>query len=993
MATDLRTFASIVCRDCLYLEFPGCDSHQLLYTESILDGTTTHAKCPKCSAATNNQRPFREGCRRCKGKTFIGMWNCSPKEIKQAFRCFPSRIEEIDHTVVQCDEHCCASVVFPSSREVLTTRTAACALVTSSHRQLKLSNFQLSMPHVPGCPRQGMPLHAVAVRLPKSELKFVLERIEQCPIPPVISMGPAYRKRQLAPARDTNQLHQIYLRLLATIVTTFDSHNLNSLEPLKQIATLFEKSDALRMFKDWAPPQEPPITHVVPTKAIATSQADDQHDVTQLLDPGSTTYWQSAFVPPSSPLAPTPTTVEVTLEFDPPTAVQAISILWHIDYVCHSYNVQVSTNGGKAYDSSNFSISTKQHLSGSQTIRYHLPSPVVASHVKVSMMPHSTSAQDKPISFGIHHLLVYPTSVEVVYTSPSKVLQDLVTWVSSAATHSPHPAIRDFALSILQTLALASGSLCALLHVVHCLLHSPTGSSPDFSPDKTEAFLHELATCVQKVMLQSNSDHSATKSLENRIIQQMSLNLQDEVTRRTIQILQNIPGLEVYTSPDAANMATIPGLEVYSPPRPTPAAGSPAPALVPPPPISLTRNDQAVTSAPDPTVTIPAANNSHTSVDDECASPTSCPALVLLLCQRSFVKCIETRAQLAMVILSVLSELSVWQMQRMQRPEDFVGRREDELSRLEDPFSIQVSAELFGLGYTLLTELLAPWLKPTQSKLYDTLAAAAARLTQSLSSSPFSPTTGHALSSGKNSLDHRFTPNAMGLAVLQIVTSNVRRLVLSHVDPAEVGLQDGQDELIQALEHLIPLGTKRTDPLFPLSLQAAAAIEVGMEAFYPSSQQRTTLLTTRMGHGATLEFQLRWPVQEREQEDPRYERLVLILQLACIKLGFVHALRGTWGVFLHLVVALPPTQSTADVLQQCIAESIQQAGFAGWQVAAGAQEISITLQRHLHWNRVEKMGHDSGSGWIRVYPRAVATYDDVLVEVDAFVHQHAALVT
>ncbi|RHY32093.1 hypothetical protein DYB32_002866 [Aphanomyces invadans] len=553
-------------------------------------------------------------------------------------------------------------------------------------------------------------------------------------------------------------------------------------------------------------------------------------------------------------------------------------------------------------------------------------------------MPHSTSAQDKPISFGIHHLLVYPTSVEVVYTSPSKVLQDLVTWVSSAATHSPHPAIRDFALSILQTLALASGSLCALLHVVHCLLHSPIGSSPDFSPDKTEAFLHELATCVQKVMLQSNSDHSATKSLENRIIQQMSLNLQDEVTRRTIQILQNIPGLEVYTSPDAANMATIPGLEVYSPPRPTPAAGSTAPALVPPPPISLTRNDQAVTSAPDPTVTIPAANNSHTSVDDECASPTSCPALVLLLCQqRSFV--------------NVLSELSVWQMQRMQRPEDFVGRREDELSRLEDPFSIQVSAELFGLGYTLLTELLAPWLKPTQSKLYDTLAAAAARLTQSLSSSPFSPTTGHALSSGKNSLDHRFTPNAMGLAVLQIVTSNVRRLVLSHVDPAEVGLQDGQDELIQALEHLIPLGTKRTDPLFPLSLQAAAAIEVGMEAFYPSSQ------------------------------------------LACIKQGFVHALRGTWGVFLHLVVALPPTQSTADVLQQCIAESIQQAGFAGWQVAAGAQEISITLQRHLHWNRVEKMGHDSGSGWIRVYPRAVATYDDVLVEVDAFVHQHAALVT
>ncbi|RHY01826.1 hypothetical protein DYB25_002433 [Aphanomyces astaci] len=337
-------------------------------------------------------------------------------------------------------------------------------------------------------------------------------------------------------------------------------------------------------------------------------------------------------------------------------------------------------------------------------------------------------------------------------------------------------------------------------------------------------------------------------------------------------------------------------------------------------------------------------------------------------------------------------------MQRMQRPEEFVGRRqEDELSRLEDPFSIQVSSELFELGYTLLTDLLAPWLNPSQpTHLHDALAAAATQLTQSLAQTSPPAFILHAAAdtrpnaSQPSVVEHRFTPNAMGLAVLQIVTSNVRRLVLSHVDPAEVGLQDGQDQLIQALEHLIPLGTKRTDPLFSLSLQAAAAIEVGMEAFYPSSQQRTDMLTTRMGHGATLEFQLRWPVQEREQEDPRYERLILVLQLACIKEGFEHALRGTWGVCLHLVVGLPSTQSTADVLTQCIAESIQQAGFAGWKVAAGAQEVSITLQRHLHWNRVEKMGHDSGSGWIRVYPQAVATYDDVLVEVNAFVGQHAS---
>ncbi|KAF0774528.1 hypothetical protein AaE_001772, partial [Aphanomyces astaci] len=49
------------------------------------------------------------------------------------------------------------------------------------------------------------------------------------------------------------------------------------------IALLFEKSDALRMFQDWAPPQAPPVTHVVPSSAVATSHADDEHNATQYI--------------------------------------------------------------------------------------------------------------------------------------------------------------------------------------------------------------------------------------------------------------------------------------------------------------------------------------------------------------------------------------------------------------------------------------------------------------------------------------------------------------------------------------------------------------------------------------------------------------------------------------------------------------------------------------------------------------------------------------
>ena len=225
--------------------------------------------------------------------------------------------------------------------------------------------------------------------------------------------------------------------------------------------------------------------------------------------------------------------------------------------------------------------------------------------------------------------------------------------------------------------------------------------------------------------------------------------------------------------------------------------------------------------------------------------------------------------------------------------------------------------------------------------------------------------------------------------------------MLSHVDPAEVGLKSTQismeadvapstrsDAIAMTLEQLIALGTKRSDQYFAISLKAAAAIDVGMEVFYPSPYHRTRLLTSRMGKGATLEVQVRWPVQDRDQEDPRFERFLLALQLECGKHGLTHAIRGSWQFYLHLVVQLSPTQNTRQVLECQFASCIQRAGFSSWQVAAGAQEISISLQRHLHWDRMQKMSQDSGAAWIRVYPSDVATYDEVLSDVESFVCHH-----
>lgn len=208
----MRLFAAIVCRACLYLEFPGCDVHGVLYTERVMataaeSKARLHAKCPECTAATNNVRPFRDGCRRCKGATAVFMWAATCDEVAAAHAAFPPHTEELEHTALVCDA--CQSVVFPRAREVLTRRAGDEPLTTAGGKPLKISNFQLSMPHVDGCSRKGMPLKAVAIQLPKSELKFVHERIDKCPLAPWIQGGPQYHKRHVEVATQQNHLHQV----------------------------------------------------------------------------------------------------------------------------------------------------------------------------------------------------------------------------------------------------------------------------------------------------------------------------------------------------------------------------------------------------------------------------------------------------------------------------------------------------------------------------------------------------------------------------------------------------------------------------------------------------------------------------------------------------------------------------------------------------------------------------------------------------------------
>ncbi|KAG6976463.1 hypothetical protein JG688_00001342 [Phytophthora aleatoria] len=181
------------------------------------------------------------------------MWACSLQEIQQAIEAFPVSTEEIEHTVINCER--CLSAIFPRAREVLTTRSILEPLAAASGKPLKVANFQLSMPHVDGCLRKGMPLQAVAVQLPKSELKFVVERISRCPLAPRLTGKPQYRLRKVELVTQQNHLHQIHLLRF--------NH--------------FDRMEPLTLFSEWSPPRQLSLEKVLPKEVTSSSVFDVQH--------------------------------------------------------------------------------------------------------------------------------------------------------------------------------------------------------------------------------------------------------------------------------------------------------------------------------------------------------------------------------------------------------------------------------------------------------------------------------------------------------------------------------------------------------------------------------------------------------------------------------------------------------------------------------------------------------------------------------------------
>ncbi|KAL7689593.1 putative Galactose-binding-like domain superfamily [Plasmopara halstedii] len=942
-ASILRVFAVILCTKCQYLEFPGCDVHGALYTDRLTDadGIMQHAKCPSCTASTNNARPFRDGCRRCKSPTNVVMWVCSLQEVQLAIEAFPDSTEEIEHTVIYCE--LCLSSIFPRAREKLTTRLDFEQLAAVNGKPLKVSNFQLSMPHVDGCLRKGMPLQAVAVRLPKSELRFVMERIYKCPRAPRLTGKPQYRPRQLKLVTQQNHLHQVAFRLLISVIGNFDASSPAANQPIRQVLTVLEKMEPLGLFMEWSPHRQLSQTKVFPNEVIASSCYDEQHVASRILENGPS-FWRSGS---KSDNSTSQQDEWIVCQFSSAVTLSSIEIEWQANFAPKRFSVSISRHG-MPYET------VAIVMEPSTVTRLLVPKGGVVTSIKIIMFSSEVAGE----TFCLKSIVCKQASFHFIHTSTVVVLQNIQHWLFDAAV-SPYPDVRNLALVALQKLLLASGSLCGLLKLVMCLLLNTHNACTTLTADVDEQvwdrldqlsgdekesaglFLKHLATSVRHAVIVNGSRNGAED------------NDFKDILRRKLSAAENC-----FFDEDTNNF----GLSATS--------------------------------------------------------------ITLLVGRPKFLEAIKRRSQLGMIILLMLSEVSTWQMKQMQRAEEFTGKEELKLMQLEEPFSIEICSDFFAISHRLIVNILSRWLTRMEKHLSnsdldegenkgsDTNYFGRLDLYNALESSfnqfltdagPLEYLSGIDVSLKEKLASHpKFSPDGLCVAMLDVITSNLRRLVLSKVDPLEIGIQpalvNSKDDVLSvpldfypivlSLEQLIALGAKRSDTFFNVSLKAAAAMEAGTEVFYPSADQRTKVLTSRMGMGATLEVQVRWPVQERDQEDPRYERLILMLQIECIKLSMRNSIRGNWCFFMHLLVEIPSTRSTEEFLTQHFAPCIQRAGFLSWQVAAGAQELSINLQRHLHWNRVEKMSQDSGDGWIRVYPADVATYDEVVTDVEEFLAKH-----
>ena len=288
-----------------------------------------------------------------------------------------------------------------------------------------------------------------------------------------------------------------------------------------------------------------------------------------------------------------------------------------------------------------------------------------------------------------------------------------------------------------------------------------------------------------------------------------------------------------------------------------------------------------------------------------------------------------------------------------------------ELSQLESPFCIDVCATTFVQLQALLQTVFSKISADPDAKA----------------------------GSGEAPSDVESPLQSIAFVLLQLIQVNLRRLDLSKVDPAVVGINCGKVEdaplTLSALHNT--LQDIMDSPSMPTALQIAAAdaTDSGLSILYPTPEERLTLMSSLISKGGVVEVQFKFPTYKVEKKsgsssksgtlverDPRYDRALLLLQTVSEAKGFECRLEGTWEKHVYLLISLPQNKSgvALDFLSKDIASAFSRAGFSDWEFPIGCSDplIRLKIERYITPDDTSRNFTDDGLGFVRIYPHSAA---------------------
>jgi len=271
-------------------------------------------------------------------------------------------------------------------------------------------------------------------------------------------------------------------------------------------------------------------------------------------------------------------------------------------------------------------------------------------------------------------------------------------------------------------------------------------------------------------------------------------------------------------------------------------------------------------------------------------------------------------------------------------------------------------------------------------------------------------------------------------AAVRIATANLRRLHLSNVSPAALGLgaskaagagaggkreKDTRESVtlsagLTGLHKTITsraawgggAGAGRLVADGPPGGGAAAAASGGSAVWsLPAVQEavwqfgdatrplmlaggkddRLGLIKHVVKGGGVLELQLAWPSEALDADGAfvAVETLLLQAQLAAKANEWRYRLYGRWPAKVYLVVEVPDEPGVVGFLEDEWAAMVASVDLTDWLAADGG--FVVKPERAANWDRAARLGAEASSvGALRVYPGYVATFDDVCAALDKF---------